>query len=62
VSPRVYIGFAQPVTLQEGDGSALEGEGESEVEVELEALRWLLINIEGSGSALRFFLRGRYAY
>jgi hypothetical protein len=62
VSPRVYIGFATPVTLQEGDGSALEGEGESEVEVELEALRWLLINIEGSGSALRFFLRGRYAY
>jgi translocation and assembly module TamB len=62
VSPRVYIGYARPVTLQEGDGSALEDEGESEVEVELEALRWLLINIEGSGSALRFFLRGRYAY
>ena len=34
----------------------------TEVEIEFEALRWLLINVEGSSSAIRFFLRGRYAY
>ena len=62
VSPRIYVGFAQPVTLTEGDGLSLGNGNESEVEIELEALQWLLVNIEGSGSALSFFLRGRYAY
>ncbi len=62
VSPRLYVGFAQPITLQGGDGLSLGGEGQSEVEIEVEALRWLLLNFEGSGSALRVFLRGRYAY
>jgi autotransporter translocation and assembly factor TamB len=61
VSPRLYVGFSQPVSL-EGGGLALGGEGASEVELELQALRWLLLNIEGSDSALSFFLRGRYAY
>lgn len=62
ISPRVYVGFAQPVMLREGDGLSLGDEGESEVEVEIEALRWLLLNVEGSSSALRLFLKGRYAY
>ncbi|MGD2045307.1 MAG: translocation/assembly module TamB, partial [Gemmatimonadota bacterium] len=62
VSPRVYVGFAQPVTLREGDGLSLGNQGESEVEVEIEALRWLLVNLEGSSSAFRLFLKGRYAY
>jgi translocation and assembly module TamB len=62
VSPRVYVGFAHPLTLRESDGLSLGDEGQSEIEVEIEALRWLLINLEGSGSALRLFLKGRYAY
>jgi len=62
VSPRLYVGFAQPISLQEGDGLSSGADGRSELEIEYEALRWLLINIEGSGSDLRFFLRGRHAY
>lgn len=62
VSPRLYVGFAQPVNLREGAGLSLGGEGSSEIEIELQALRWLLLNIEGSDSALSLFLRGRYAY
>lgn len=62
VSPRLYVGFAQPVSLQEGDNLSFGNEGRSKLEIEYEALRWLLINIEGSGSSLRLFLRGRHAY
>ena len=62
VSPRLYLGLAQPVSLREGDGLSLGGEGESEAEVEYEAFRWLLLNLEVSGSDLRFFLRTRFAY
>lgn len=61
VSPRLYVGFSQPVSLEEG-GLSLGGDSASEVELELQALRWLLLNIEGSDSAVSFFLRGRYAY
>jgi autotransporter translocation and assembly factor TamB len=62
LSPRLYVGFAQPVTRQEADGPSLGNESESEVEIEYQALRGLLLNIEGSDSALRIFLRGRLAY
>ena len=62
LSPRLYVGIAQPVTQQEGDGLLLGDERESEVEIEYQALRGLLLNIEGSDSALRIFLRGRLAY
>jgi len=62
VSPRLYVGFAQPVSLQEGSSRSTGSGTGSEIEIELEALRWLIVNIEGSGSDLRLFLRGRYAY
>lgn len=62
VTPRIYLGFSQPVSLREGDGLSFGGEGQSEVELEYEALRWLVLNLEASGSAVRFFLRGRRAY
>lgn len=62
VSPRLYVGFAQPVSLQDGDGLSFGSEGQSELEIEYEALRWLILNLEGSGSSIRFFLRGRRAY
>lgn len=62
VTPRLYVGFAQPVSLQEGSGLSFGSEGQSELEIEYEAWRWLLLNVEGSGSSVRFFLRGRRAY
>lgn len=62
VTPRLYVGFAQPISLQEGDGLSFGSEGRSELEIEYEAWRWLLLNVEGSGSSVRFFLRGRRAY
>ena len=62
VSPRLYLGLAQPVSLREGDGLSLGGEGESEAEVEYEAFRWLLLNVEVSGNDFRLFLRTRFAY
>jgi hypothetical protein len=61
ISPRVYVGFAQPISLQ-GGGLALGGNGESKVEIEYEAYRWLVLNFEESAADLRFFLRGRRAY
>lgn len=62
LSPKLYVGFAQPVTRLEGDGLSLGDESESEVEIEYQMLRGLLLNIEGSNSGLRIFLRGRLAY
>ncbi len=62
VTPRLYVGFAQPISLQEGSGLSFGSEGRSELEIEYEAWRWLLLNVEGSGSSVRFFLRGRRAY
>lgn len=62
VSPRLYVGFAQPISLQDGDGRSFGNETQSKLEIEYEALRWLILNLEGSGSSIRFFLRGRRAY
>ena len=61
VSPRLFVGFVQPITVRDGDFSLGGGDG-SQVEIELEALRWLLVNVEGTNSAVRIFLRGRRAY
>lgn len=62
VTPKLFVGFARPITRREGDGLSLGQESETEIEVEVQAWRWLLVNIEGSGSALRLFLRGHRAY
>lgn len=61
VTPDLYLGFAQPVTLNESESTS-GGVPESRVEIEYAALRWLVLNVEGSGSDIRFFLRGRRAY
>jgi len=62
VSPRLYVGFAQPILRRQRDGLSLEDPNVSEVEIEYLALKGLLLNLEGSASALSFFLRGRVAY
>jgi translocation and assembly module TamB len=50
LSPRLYVGFAQPLRSA------------SEIEVEFLALQNLLLNLEGSASSLSVFLRGRVVY
>ncbi|HET9947639.1 MAG TPA: translocation/assembly module TamB domain-containing protein, partial [Longimicrobiales bacterium] len=62
LSPRLYLGFAQPVLQREGAGAQLGRQSSSEIEVEYQLVRDWLLNLEGSGSALRAFLRGRFAY
>ncbi|HUP50988.1 MAG TPA: translocation/assembly module TamB domain-containing protein, partial [Longimicrobiales bacterium] len=62
VSPRLYVGFAQPLMRRERDALSLVEQDRSEVEVEFLAVEGLLLNLEGSASALSLFLRGRLAY
>jgi translocation and assembly module TamB len=50
LSPRLYVGFAQPM------------KSASEIEVEFLAIENLLLNLEGSASNVSFFLRGRIVY
>jgi translocation and assembly module TamB len=62
VSPRLYVGLAWPILRRQRDGLSLTDQNGSEVEIEYLALKGLLLNLEGSASALSFFLRGRVAY
>lgn len=63
LSPELYLGIRQPVSLQRGSGEASEGRPEPEVEVELQAVRWLLLNLQAGGRAgVEFFVRSRIAY
>jgi translocation and assembly module TamB len=50
LSPRLYVGFAQPI------------QSASEIEVEFLAFQNLLLNLEGSANSLSVFLRGRVVY
>jgi len=50
LSPRLYVGIAQPI------------QSASEIEVEFLAFENLLLNLEGSASSLSVFLRGRVVY
>lgn len=62
VSPRVYVGFKQPIGRDARDAANSSGVDRTEVEVEYEALKWLLLNMEASNSTISFFFRFRYAY
>jgi hypothetical protein len=63
VSPSLYLGIRQPLSLQRSSGDASERPPEPELEVELEAVRWLLVNLQvGGRSGLELFLRSRIAY
>jgi translocation and assembly module TamB len=61
LSPRLYVGYAQPI-MRPGDGVRPGSASGSEVEVEFHVYRGLLLNVEGSDSSLRIFLRGRLVY
>jgi translocation and assembly module TamB len=62
VSPRVYVGFKQPIGRDARDAASSSGADRTQVEVEYEALKWLLLNMEASNSTISFFFRFRYAY
>lgn len=62
VRPDLYVGFKQPVGRDPDDPDADSGFDRTEVELELQALRWLLLNMEASNSAVSFLFRFRYAY
>jgi hypothetical protein len=63
VSPSLYLGIRQPLSLQRSSGDSSERPPEPELEVELEAVRWLLLNLQAGGrSEVQFFLRSRIAY
>jgi len=63
VSPRLFVGFQQPLTLGARPDDALtETSRGTEVEVEYSAYHWLLLSLEGGQSTVRFFLRTRHAF
>jgi autotransporter translocation and assembly factor TamB len=62
VSPRLYLGFSQPVSFRRSEASSGTRTRSPEVEIEYQAFRWLLLNLRREGSRLDFFLRSRHAY
>jgi translocation and assembly module TamB len=63
VTPRVFVAFQQPLTTRnETDRTGSANERGTEVEIEYTAYRWLLVNLQGGQSNLRFFFRTRYAF
>jgi translocation and assembly module TamB len=62
ISPKVYVGFKQPIGRDQDDPDGRSGFERTEVELEYQALRWLLLNMEASNSAVSFLLRYRRVY
>jgi translocation and assembly module TamB len=63
VSPRLFVGFQQPLTFRPEDAQAGQGRFQAtEIELEYTAYRWLLLNLQGGQSNFRFFFRTKYAY
>jgi autotransporter translocation and assembly factor TamB len=57
VTPRIFIGLAQPISFRGGSGDTTP-----QAEAEWRALRWLLVNLQTGGAAFRFFLDGSHGY
>jgi translocation and assembly module TamB len=62
VSPRVYVGFRQPIGRNVDNAEASSSAEQTEVEIEYQAVRWLLLNMEASSSAISLLFRYRHAY
>ncbi len=62
VSPSLYVGFRQPITYQEKTTESTDSSEDFEIETEYSILDWLVLNLQGSGTVFRSYLRGRYAY
>ncbi|MGH7681345.1 MAG: hypothetical protein ACRENN_05095, partial [Candidatus Eiseniibacteriota bacterium] len=60
VNPRVYLGFRQPVVEGKRSGNtSASSSSTTEFEVEVEAMKNLLVNLQGSSAQYRFILRPR---
>jgi translocation and assembly module TamB len=64
VSPRLFVGFQQPLSFgSRGGEGALGRTGPStEVQLEYSAFDWLLVNLRGGQSTMSFFLRTKHAF
>ncbi|MHB1327676.1 MAG: translocation/assembly module TamB domain-containing protein, partial [Gemmatimonadales bacterium] len=62
VSPRLYVGFQQPLSSTRSDQSLTEKGPTTRVELEYTLFRWLLINLQAGQSEFRSFFRTRYAF
>lgn len=62
VSPRLYVGFQQSLTLREQEEGIARRDRGTQIELEYEAWRWLLLNLQGGQSDYRFFFRTRRAF
>jgi translocation and assembly module TamB len=63
VSPELYLGIRQPVSLHRTSGEASDRMSDPELELELQALRWLLLNLQAGGrTGVEFFVRSRISY
>ncbi|HEX6807645.1 MAG TPA: translocation/assembly module TamB domain-containing protein, partial [Gemmatimonadaceae bacterium] len=62
VSPRVYLGFAQPLGFGQAATAQLNRNLYPEAQVEYNAFKWLLMRLEGGVADMRFLLRSRYSY
>ncbi len=63
VSPDLYLGIRQPISLQRSSADATQRPQEPQFEVELQAVRWLLLNLQAGGQGdAKVFVRSRISY
>ncbi len=62
VSPRLYVGFQQPLSSTRNEQSLTEKSPSTRVELEYSLFRWLLLNLQAGQSEFRSFFRTRYAF
>ena len=62
VSPRLFVGFRQPLSRSSESDRSRGGQYGTEVELEYSALRWLLLNLQAGGRGFDVLLRSRVAY
>jgi translocation and assembly module TamB len=63
VSPDLYLGVRQPISLQRPSGGATERAQDPEFELELQAVRGLLLNLQAGGrTGVELFVRSRISY
>ncbi|MDZ7779867.1 MAG: translocation/assembly module TamB domain-containing protein [Gemmatimonadota bacterium] len=63
LSPDLYLGVRQPISLQSSSEDATQRAPTTEVELELQAVRWLLLNLRAGGRrGVEFYVRSRLAY
>ena len=61
VSPKLYVGFQQPITKGDREEGHIMHQQGTQVELEYSLYRWLLVNLQG-GAEFRWFFRTRYAF